>query len=186
MSSQGAGVTHDVLCVGRRAPPGKCQIQPSRVKVRSRLIHFVPKESKCLPTGDTGGFCSPHLPTPAPQMCMLLAGSGCPPSAPSLCPALCLGHSRRSEGTELLRLPSPGACQSQATVSGSEALQAVRTTVTKGEIGGPRQGSLRVLGGTEKGGRSISEREWKELFSVQGHPVEGTIGPGLLLSRFCF
>lgn len=40
---------HDLLCViGRRAPPGKCQIHPTQVKVRSRLIPFVPKESKCL------------------------------------------------------------------------------------------------------------------------------------------
>lgn len=35
------------LCIGRRAPPGTCQTQPTQVKVRSRLIRFVPKESKC-------------------------------------------------------------------------------------------------------------------------------------------
>ena len=69
MSSQGAGVTHDILCVGRRAPPGKCQIQPSRVKVRSRLIHFVPKESKCLPTRDTEGASAAHTCPPPPPRC---------------------------------------------------------------------------------------------------------------------
>lgn len=57
---------HDVLCVGRRAPPGKCQIQPSRVKVRSRLIHFVPKESKCLPTETQRGLLQPTLAHPRP------------------------------------------------------------------------------------------------------------------------
>ena len=51
--SPGGGGAHDLLCVGRRAPPGTCQIQPSRVKVRSRLIRFVPKESKC-PHGEGG------------------------------------------------------------------------------------------------------------------------------------
>lgn len=49
------GGTHDLLCVGRRAPPGKCQIQPAHVRLRSRLVPFVPKESKCPPTGDTVG-----------------------------------------------------------------------------------------------------------------------------------
>ncbi|XP_054423633.1 HHIP-like protein 1 [Pteronotus mesoamericanus] len=38
------GVVYKVIDPSRRAPPGKCQIQPAQVKVRSRLIHFVPKE----------------------------------------------------------------------------------------------------------------------------------------------
>lgn len=31
----------------RRAPPGKCRVEPVPVKVKSKLIKFVPKESKC-------------------------------------------------------------------------------------------------------------------------------------------
>lgn len=31
----------------RRAPPGKCRVEPSPVKVKSKRIQFVPKESKC-------------------------------------------------------------------------------------------------------------------------------------------
>lgn len=31
----------------RRAPPGKCRVEPSPVKVKSKRIPFVPKESKC-------------------------------------------------------------------------------------------------------------------------------------------
>nr|XP_020754745.1 HHIP-like protein 1 isoform X2 [Odocoileus virginianus texanus] len=50
------GVVYKMIDPSRRAPPGKCQIQPSRVKVRSRLIHFVPKESKCLPTETQRGL----------------------------------------------------------------------------------------------------------------------------------
>ncbi|XP_036107412.1 HHIP-like protein 1 [Molossus molossus] len=38
------GVIYKISDPSRRAPPGKCQIQPAQVKVRSRLIHFVPKE----------------------------------------------------------------------------------------------------------------------------------------------
>lgn len=42
----------DLLCVfGRRAPPGKCKIRPAQVKVKSRLIPFVPKESKYSSVG---------------------------------------------------------------------------------------------------------------------------------------
>uniref|UniRef100_A0A8C3YCU6 HHIP like 1 n=1 Tax=Catagonus wagneri TaxID=51154 RepID=A0A8C3YCU6_9CETA len=38
------GVVYKVIDPSRRAPPGKCQIQPARVRVRSRLVPFVPKE----------------------------------------------------------------------------------------------------------------------------------------------
>lgn len=31
----------------RRAPPGKCRVEPSPVKVKSKRIPFVPKESEC-------------------------------------------------------------------------------------------------------------------------------------------
>ncbi|XP_055969682.1 HHIP-like protein 1 [Sorex fumeus] len=38
------GVVYKVIDPSRRAPPGKCQIEPTEVKVKSRLIPFVPKE----------------------------------------------------------------------------------------------------------------------------------------------
>uniref|UniRef100_A0A8C6EMW6 HHIP like 1 n=1 Tax=Marmota marmota marmota TaxID=9994 RepID=A0A8C6EMW6_MARMA len=38
------GVIYKVIDPSRRAPPGKCQIHPTQVKVRSRLIPFVPRE----------------------------------------------------------------------------------------------------------------------------------------------
>uniref|UniRef100_G1P7A4 HHIP like 1 n=1 Tax=Myotis lucifugus TaxID=59463 RepID=G1P7A4_MYOLU len=38
------GVIYKIIDPSRRAPPGKCQIQPAQVMVRSRLIRFVPKE----------------------------------------------------------------------------------------------------------------------------------------------
>ncbi|EPQ14949.1 Cholesterol 24-hydroxylase [Myotis brandtii] len=38
------GVIYKIIDPSRRAPPGKCQIQPAQVTVRSRLIRFVPKE----------------------------------------------------------------------------------------------------------------------------------------------
>ncbi|XP_053457098.1 HHIP-like protein 1 isoform X2 [Nycticebus coucang] len=38
------GVIYKVIDPSRRAPPGKCQIHPAQVKVKSRLVHFVPKE----------------------------------------------------------------------------------------------------------------------------------------------
>ncbi|XP_004682075.1 PREDICTED: HHIP-like protein 1 [Condylura cristata] len=38
------GVIYKVIDPSRRAPPGKCQIQPATVKVKSRLVRFVPKE----------------------------------------------------------------------------------------------------------------------------------------------
>ncbi|XP_016075652.1 PREDICTED: HHIP-like protein 1 [Miniopterus natalensis] len=49
------GVVYKIIDPSRRAPPGKCQIQPAQVKVRSRLIRFVPKESKCPPMGKRAG-----------------------------------------------------------------------------------------------------------------------------------
>lgn len=64
------GRAHDFLCVGRRAPPGKCQIQPTQVTVKSRLIRFVPKESKCPPTGTQWGRDAPiaHTQRGSPQL----------------------------------------------------------------------------------------------------------------------
>uniref|UniRef100_A0A480XG31 HHIP-like protein 1 isoform X3 n=1 Tax=Sus scrofa TaxID=9823 RepID=A0A480XG31_PIG len=38
------GVVYKMIDPSRRAPPGKCQIQPAHVRLRSRLVPFVPKE----------------------------------------------------------------------------------------------------------------------------------------------
>ncbi|NXA46219.1 HIPL1 protein, partial [Nothocercus julius] len=39
-----AGVIYKVVDTSRRAPPGKCRVEPLPVKVKSKLIKFVPKE----------------------------------------------------------------------------------------------------------------------------------------------
>ncbi|XP_033622629.1 HHIP-like protein 1, partial [Fukomys damarensis] len=67
------GVVYKVIDPSRRAPPGKCHIQPAQVKVRSRLIPFVPKESKCPLRGSLwGGLCCclllPLQPGPGPSL----------------------------------------------------------------------------------------------------------------------
>ncbi|XP_074852638.1 HHIP-like protein 1 [Carettochelys insculpta] len=38
------GVVYKIVDTSRRAPPGKCRVEPLPVKVKSRLIKFVPKE----------------------------------------------------------------------------------------------------------------------------------------------
>uniref|UniRef100_UPI003AB0BA86 HHIP-like protein 1 n=1 Tax=Centroberyx gerrardi TaxID=166262 RepID=UPI003AB0BA86 len=39
-----AGVIYKIVDPSRRAPPGKCSIKPSPVKMKGKLIHFYPKE----------------------------------------------------------------------------------------------------------------------------------------------
>uniref|UniRef100_UPI0037E9B359 HHIP-like protein 1 n=1 Tax=Semicossyphus pulcher TaxID=241346 RepID=UPI0037E9B359 len=39
-----AGIIYKIVDPSRRAPPGKCSIKPSHVKVKGKLIHFYPKE----------------------------------------------------------------------------------------------------------------------------------------------
>ncbi|XP_029373445.1 HHIP-like protein 1 [Echeneis naucrates] len=39
-----AGIIYKIVDPSRRAPPGKCRIKPSHVKVKGKLIHFYPKE----------------------------------------------------------------------------------------------------------------------------------------------
>ncbi|XP_009635175.1 HHIP-like protein 1 [Egretta garzetta] len=50
------GVVYKVVDTSRRAPPGKCRVEPSPVKVKSKRIQFVPKEKLIVKT-----------PTPRPQ-----------------------------------------------------------------------------------------------------------------------
>ncbi|NXA41795.1 HIPL1 protein, partial [Eudromia elegans] len=45
-----AGVIYKVVDTSRRAPPGKCQVEPLPVKVKSKLIKFVPKEKLIVET----------------------------------------------------------------------------------------------------------------------------------------
>ncbi|XP_040903190.1 HHIP-like protein 1 [Toxotes jaculatrix] len=43
-ASARAGVVYKIVDPSRRAPPGKCSIKPSHVKIKGKLIHFHPKE----------------------------------------------------------------------------------------------------------------------------------------------
>ncbi|XP_010227071.1 PREDICTED: HHIP-like protein 1, partial [Tinamus guttatus] len=45
-----AGVVYKVVDTSRRAPPGKCRVEPLPVKVKSKLIKFVPKEKLIVET----------------------------------------------------------------------------------------------------------------------------------------
>uniref|UniRef100_A0A8C2W1G6 Soluble scavenger receptor cysteine-rich domain-containing protein SSC5D n=1 Tax=Chinchilla lanigera TaxID=34839 RepID=A0A8C2W1G6_CHILA len=60
------GVIYKVIDPSRRAPPGKCQIHPAPVKVRSRLIPFVPKE-KFIWTPESTPSPTKRTPTKAPR-----------------------------------------------------------------------------------------------------------------------
>ncbi|XP_066044880.1 HHIP-like protein 1 isoform X2 [Chamaea fasciata] len=51
------GVVYKVVDTSRTAPPGKCQVEPSPVKVKSKRIPFVPKEKFIMQT-----------PTPHPRL----------------------------------------------------------------------------------------------------------------------
>ncbi|XP_031968277.1 HHIP-like protein 1 [Corvus moneduloides] len=51
------GVVYKVVDTSRRAPPGKCRVEPSPVKVKSKRIPFVPKEKFIMKT-----------PTPNPRL----------------------------------------------------------------------------------------------------------------------
>ncbi|NXG66543.1 HIPL1 protein, partial [Hemiprocne comata] len=44
------GVVYKMVDTSRRAPPGKCRVEPSPVKVKSKLIQFVPKETFIMKT----------------------------------------------------------------------------------------------------------------------------------------
>uniref|UniRef100_A0A672Z3F5 HHIP-like protein 1 n=1 Tax=Sphaeramia orbicularis TaxID=375764 RepID=A0A672Z3F5_9TELE len=41
-----AGVIYKIIDPSRRAPPGRCSIKPSPVKIKGKLVHFYPKEGK--------------------------------------------------------------------------------------------------------------------------------------------
>ncbi|XP_029806767.1 HHIP-like protein 1, partial [Suricata suricatta] len=60
------GVVYKVIDPSRRAPPGTCQTQPTQVKVRSRLIRFVPKE-KFIRRAESTPRPTARAPTKAPR-----------------------------------------------------------------------------------------------------------------------
>uniref|UniRef100_A0A8C0HUM8 Soluble scavenger receptor cysteine-rich domain-containing protein SSC5D n=1 Tax=Balaenoptera musculus TaxID=9771 RepID=A0A8C0HUM8_BALMU len=76
------GVVYKMIDPSRRAPPGKCQIQPAQVKVRSRLIHFVPKEEFIRTTEST-----PRPTAPAPTKAPRRSRPTTAPLAPTLRPS---------------------------------------------------------------------------------------------------
>ncbi|XP_007942753.2 HHIP-like protein 1 [Orycteropus afer afer] len=76
------GVVYKVIDPSRRAPPGKCQIQPARVKVKSRLIQFVPKEKFIRRTASTPRP-TVHRPTKAPRRSRPTVAAPAPTSRPA-------------------------------------------------------------------------------------------------------
>uniref|UniRef100_A0A8C9B3P4 Soluble scavenger receptor cysteine-rich domain-containing protein SSC5D n=1 Tax=Phocoena sinus TaxID=42100 RepID=A0A8C9B3P4_PHOSS len=76
------GVVYKVIDPSRRAPPGKCQIQAAHVKVRGRLIRFVPKEKFIRRMEST-----PRPTAPAPTKAPRRSRPTTPPLAPTLRPA---------------------------------------------------------------------------------------------------
>ncbi|XP_042548619.1 HHIP-like protein 1 [Dipodomys spectabilis] len=76
------GVIYKVIDPSRRAPPGKCQIHPAQVKVRSHLIPFVPKE-KFIWTPESTPRPTARAPTKAPRRRRPTA----PPPVPTSRPA---------------------------------------------------------------------------------------------------
>ncbi|KAM8780992.1 HHIP-like protein 1 [Rhynchonycteris naso] len=76
------GVIYKVIDPSRRAPPGKCQIQPAQVKVRSRLVRFVPKE-KFIQKAESAPRPTVRVTTKAPRHSRPTA----PPPMPTTRPA---------------------------------------------------------------------------------------------------
>ncbi|VFV32437.1 hhip-like protein 1-like [Lynx pardinus] len=76
------GVVYKVIDPSRRAPPGTCQIQPSRVKVRSRLIRFVPKE-KFIRREESTPRPTARAPTKAPRRSRPTAARPAPTPRPA-------------------------------------------------------------------------------------------------------
>eukprot|EP00069_Balaena_mysticetus_P019687 bmy_02546T0 len=102
------GVVYKMIDPSRRAPPGKCQIQPAQVKVRSRLIHFVPKEEFIRRTESTLRPTAP-APTKAPRRSRPTAAPLAPtlrPSRPTPRPGRRRGGGRR-RGRLGTKVPEP-------------------------------------------------------------------------------
>nr|XP_044630236.1 LOW QUALITY PROTEIN: HHIP-like protein 1 [Equus asinus] len=76
------GVVYKVTDPSRRAPPGKCRIQPTQVKVRSRLVRFVPKEKFIRRTESTPRPTA-RAPTNAPRRSRPTAAPPAPTPRPA-------------------------------------------------------------------------------------------------------
>ncbi|XP_006839581.1 PREDICTED: HHIP-like protein 1 [Chrysochloris asiatica] len=76
------GVVYKVVDPSRRAPPGKCQIQPAQVKVKSSLIRFVPKEKFIQRTKSTPRP-TVRTPTKAPRRNRPTAAAPAPTPRPA-------------------------------------------------------------------------------------------------------
>ncbi|XP_039108847.1 HHIP-like protein 1 [Hyaena hyaena] len=77
-----AGVVYKVIDPSRRAPPGTCQTQPTQVKVRSRLIRFVPKE-KFIQRAESTPRPTACAPTKAPRRSRPTAAAPAPTPRPA-------------------------------------------------------------------------------------------------------
>ncbi|KAI2572732.1 HHIP like 1 [Homo sapiens] len=91
------GVVYKIIDASRRAPPGKCQIQPAQVKIRSRLIPFVPKE-KFIPKTRSTPRPTARAPTRAPRRGRPTAAPPAPtprPARPTQQPGSRRGGGRR-------------------------------------------------------------------------------------------
>eukprot|EP00071_Canis_lupus_P007654 XP_005623989.1 HHIP-like protein 1 [Canis lupus familiaris] len=76
------GVVYKVIDPSRRAPPGKCRIQPAQVKVRSHLIRFVPKE-KFIRRAESTPRPPARAPTQAPRRRRPTAAAPAPTPRPA-------------------------------------------------------------------------------------------------------
>ncbi|XP_054989105.1 HHIP-like protein 1 [Sorex araneus] len=103
------GVVYKVIDPSRRAPPGKCQIEPTTVKVKSRLIPFVPKE-KFIPTPESTRPPPARAPTQAPRRSRPTAAPSGPtrrPPRPTRRPGGRRGGQGRARGRQSPAEPAP-------------------------------------------------------------------------------
>ncbi|XP_075803753.1 HHIP-like protein 1 isoform X1 [Microtus pennsylvanicus] len=105
------GVIYKVIDPSRRAPPGKCKIHPAQVKVKSRLIPFVPKE-KFIWTPESTPRPTARAPTKAPRRKRPTAAPPAPtirptkPARPTRRPGARKGGGRR-RGRPSTAVPAP-------------------------------------------------------------------------------
>ncbi|KAK7805051.1 hypothetical protein U0070_006457 [Myodes glareolus] len=105
------GVIYKVIDPSRRAPPGKCKIHPAQVKVKSRLIPFVPKE-KFIRTPESTPRPTARAPTKAPRRRRPTAAPSAPiirptkPARPTRRPGARKGGGRR-RGRPSTAVPAP-------------------------------------------------------------------------------
>uniref|UniRef100_H0W0W3 Soluble scavenger receptor cysteine-rich domain-containing protein SSC5D n=1 Tax=Cavia porcellus TaxID=10141 RepID=H0W0W3_CAVPO len=111
------GVVYKVIDPSRRAPPGKCQVHPAPVKVRSRLIPFVPKE-KFIWTPESTPRPKPRKPTKAPRRSRPTAPAPVPTPRPTWRPTRPTRRpgGRKGSGRRRGRLSTAGPVPSDGAV----------------------------------------------------------------------